>query len=221
MSDHTITINSSDNSVFFTGGIDTDSMAALSKTLRDLETKLFKKQSKLKRKLDTLTKTRPNKIQNTGIDDPNIDEIDEIDDFEEFTVIAKPKNITLYISSYGGSVYAVFSAIDTIKNLKINVDTVCTGFVASAGTLLSLAGKRRYITKNSYMLIHELRSMSWGKMSTLTDNYQNSVQIMDHIKSYYVEHTRMTLEELELQLVKDQSWNAETCLAKGLVDQIL
>ena len=44
---------------------------------------------------------------------------------------------------------------------------------------------------------------------------------MEHIKNYYIKRTKLTAEELEVQLKKDLSWNAEMCLEKGLVDEII
>ena len=105
--------------------------------------------------------------------------------------------------------------------MKIPVYTICKGIVASAGTLLSLAGSQKFITENSYMLIHELRSGSWGKFSFIKDNFDNCNNLMDHIKNYYIKNTKLTKEELDIQLVKDLTWNAETCLEKGLVDKII
>ena len=131
------------------------------------------------------------------------------------------KPIKLYITSGGGLVYQVFSAIDTIKAMKVPVNTICKGFVASAGTLLSLAGNRRFITPNSYMLIHELSTGHYGKFTHLTESFENSKQLMEHIKSYYLEKTKMTSDELDEQLKKDICWNSNMCLEKGLVDEIM
>ena len=44
---------------------------------------------------------------------------------------------------------------------------------------------------------------------------------MDHIKEFYVKRTKLTSEELDEQLKKDVTWNAKTCLEKGLVDEII
>ena len=92
---------------------------------------------------------------------------------------------------------------------------------ASAGTLLSLAGKKRYITENSYMLIHELRSGTWGKYSQMAEDIENSRDLMTHIRDYYVKYTNMSADELDEQLKRDVCWNAATCLEKGLVDEII
>jgi ATP-dependent protease ClpP protease subunit len=44
---------------------------------------------------------------------------------------------------------------------------------------------------------------------------------MEHIKNMYLNRTKMTAEELDEQLKKDVSWNAQMCLEKGLVDEII
>ena len=172
-----------------------------------MENELLKKKKNLKRKIRDCEKDSKNK--------------DNKDEFSNFKIEINPKAIKLYITSHGGSIYQVFSAIDTIKNMKIPVYTICKGIVASAGTLLSLAGSQKFITENSYMLIHELRSGSWGKFSFIKDNFDNCNNLMDHIKNYYIKNTKLTKEELDIQLVKDLTWNAETCLEKGLVDKII
>ena len=58
----------------------------------------------------------------------------------------------------------------------------------------SLAGKKRFITENSYMLIHEIRSGTWGKFSHMCESVENSKQLMEHIKSYYVKLTQIKLQ---------------------------
>jgi len=197
----TVKIDESTNSIYFNAGINPKTMSQLIENLMSLEQKILKKQKTLKRKFN--------------------DDKDIIDLEEQFEIKIEPKPIILYITSNGGYVYQVFSAIDTIRGMKVPVHTVCKGFVASAGTLLSLAGKKRFITESSYMLIHELRSGCWGKFTHLTESVENSKQLMEHIKSYYISKTKMTSDELDEQLKKDICWNAEMCLEKGLVDEII
>jgi ATP-dependent Clp endopeptidase proteolytic subunit ClpP len=196
-----ITFFESKSEIHFNGPIDHKSMSNLTNALLDMQANIIKKCKKLKRKFSEFEK---------GLDDDN----DMIDiDFS-------PKPIKLYITSNGGYVYQVFGAIDTIESMDIPVHTVCKGMVASAGTLLSLSGKKRYITPNSYMLIHELRGGSWGKYQQLKDSFENSTKLMDHIKSIYLTKTKIQIDELDECLKKDVAWNAQTCLEKGLVDEI-
>lgn len=208
--DDSINIDDNTSSIYFNAGINPRTMSELTKKLLSMEQRILRKKKSLKRKIDEVKKTDKDK-SNT-----------EHEDYEEqFEIKVEPKPINLYITSNGGLVYQVFGAIDTIRGMKVPVHTICKGFVASAGTLLSLAGKRRYITESSYMLIHELRAGHWGKFTHLSESLDNSKQLMEHIKNWYIERTKMTAEELEEQLKKDVSWNAQMCLDKGLVDEII
>ena len=128
--------------------------------------------------------------------------------------------IYLYLNTPGGSVYDALSAVDTIKQLRVPVYTVVEGLVASAGTLLSLSGEKRYIQPNAYMLIHEIRSSCWGRMSEITDEYENLTKMTKQLIDFYVEHTKMNRKEVTKVLAKDITWNAQECIKKGVVDEI-
>lgn len=209
-----VDIKEKDCTIYFNSAITANSMSKLVLALHRLEDKILNQNKRLKRKVKELYKSNNKNDKN---DKYNSDD----DELEYDRIKIEPKEIKLYITSYGGYLYQVFTTIDFIKNLKVPVHTICTGIVASAGTLLSLAGSRRSITKNGYMLIHELRGGTWGKFSGLSDSFQNQQQLMDHIINYYVENTKITREELEEQLKKDITWNADTCLEKGLVNEII
>jgi ATP-dependent Clp endopeptidase proteolytic subunit ClpP len=135
-------------------------------------------------------------------------------------VIIEPKPIVLYITTHGGLVHAAFSVVDTIKSLRVPVNTVVSGYVASAGTLISLAGKRRFITPNSFMMIHEIRSGFWGRYSDVRVEHENMSKLMEHILRYYSDKTRITRERLTEMLRIDTDLNASECLEHGLVDVI-
>ena len=128
--------------------------------------------------------------------------------------------IYLHLTTNGGEIHAAFSIVDTINQMSVPVYTVVDGFVASAGTLVSLAGEKRFISKNAYMLLHELRSGVWGKMSSIEEEMENLKKVMDHITSFYIERTNLSKRALEKLLTKDVIWNASECLAKGVADEI-
>jgi ATP-dependent protease ClpP protease subunit len=195
-----INLIKSKNEIHFNGSINDDSMSLLIEKILELESDILKKQKSLKRKCDEISKD---------------------DEFENYTIQINTPIIKLYITSYGGYVHQVFSAIDTIQNTSIPVHTICKGVSASAGTLLSMAGKKRFITENTYMLIHEIRTGHFGKYTHLVESMQNNEQLMEHIKKYYLQKTNMNLLELEEQLKKDIYWNADKCLEKGLVHEII
>lgn len=132
----------------------------------------------------------------------------------------EPPPIVLHITSNGGAIHAAFSVVDCIAQLSSPVHTVADGFVASAATLITLAGEKRFVTENAYMLIHELRSGVWGKMTSIDEEFANLKKIMDHIMSFYTKRTTLTKKSLEKILTKDIIWNAQECIEKGLVDEI-
>jgi len=126
--------------------------------------------------------------------------------------------IYLHIQSYGGSVLASMDAIDAILTSRIPIYTVIDGYAASAGTMISIVGKKRYMTKNSYMLVHELSSAMTGKMSQIEDDYMNCSLFMKRIRELYEKHTKLSGNKLKKLLKKDLWLPIEECIKYGLVD---
>jgi ATP-dependent protease ClpP protease subunit len=133
----------------------------------------------------------------------------------------EPAPIYLHLTTNGGEIHAAFSVVDTISQMSVPVYTVVDGFVASAGTLISLAGKKRFISKNAYMLLHELRSGVWGKMSSIEEEMENLKKIMEHITTYYMSKTKLTKKNLDKLLARDVIWNAEECISRGVADELM
>lgn len=130
-------------------------------------------------------------------------------------------HIELYIHSYGGSVLSAFAAFDVIEKNVIPIWTFVEGGAASAGTILSVAGKKRFISKRSYMLIHQLSSVHWGKFEELKDDMENSQNLMNQIKKIYKDYSKIPNSDLE-EILKHDLWlDAEKCLKWGLVDEIV
>lgn len=130
-------------------------------------------------------------------------------------------HIELYIHSYGGSVLSAFATYDLISRNPIPIWTYVEGGAASAATLLSVAGAKRLITKTSYMLIHQLSSVHWGKFEELKDDMKNSENLMNRIKQIYRDKTKIPEKELE-EILKHDLWlDAEKCLEWGLVDEVV
>jgi len=142
--------------------------------------------------------------------------------------IVKLKNITqnmkleifLHLTTDGGCITSAFSIIDCMEGLSIPVHTVIDSNVSSAGTLISIHGVKRYICKNSYVLIHELRSGVIGKLSYIDDNYNNCIKIQEHINSIYINKTKINKKILKDILIKDIQFNAEECIKMGIADEL-
>lgn len=130
--------------------------------------------------------------------------------------------IELHIHSGGGDLFSGLAAIDTIQNMKTPIHTYVQGSVASAATLMSVCGSKRFIYKNSMMLIHQIStSMMYGKYNEFLDEVENQNLLMEKIKNIYKEKTKLDDETLDEMLSHDLWLNAEKCLELGLVDKIL
>jgi ATP-dependent protease ClpP protease subunit len=133
-----------------------------------------------------------------------------------------PKPLFLHIYSPGGDVYASLSLYDFIKEYSntIPVYTVVEGFAASAATIISVAGTRRFITPNSYMLIHQLSTFIGGNFEQIKDEFGNCEKLMSRIKKIYSERTTIPKKQLTDILKHDITWDADECKKNGLVDEI-
>lgn len=199
-SEEEYTIDIIRNEIHFNGPVTMKSMSDLSRALYAVDAEIRACTRSLKRKCS------------------------EIDDEEEEPFVKHkigPAPIKLYLTTGGGLVYQALMVCDVIQRLETPVHTICTGFVASAGTLISISGAKRYITENAYMLIHEIRSGMWGKYTEMKDDYVNNKNLMKDIINYYMDRTHLTKSILKKMLKKDLHWNADTCLEYGLVDKIL
>jgi ATP-dependent protease ClpP protease subunit len=127
----------------------------------------------------------------------------------------------LHLQSDGGEISPAFSIIDTIRTMKTPVHTHVEGVVASAGTLISTVGQKKYMTKYSYMLIHQLRAETYGKYEDLADNMINNSSYMSMMRSYYKEYTKIPVKKLDELLKRELYLTAKECLELGLIDEIL
>jgi len=157
--------------------------------------------------------------------------LDLVSLLKEATVISLDKQITydlecpppihLHIHSYGGDVYSGLAGAPHIFNNKVSVYTYVEGGVASAGTLLSLAGKKRYIQEYSYMLIHQVSHWTHGTYENLKDEKENLDKLMAQFYKFYKKYTKLKKKQIVKILKRDLWFDAEECLKLGLVDKII
>lgn len=128
--------------------------------------------------------------------------------------------IYLHINSLGGSVFDALNAIDIIRSCKIPIYSIIEGSTASAGTLISVVCEKKYIRPNAFMLIHELSSQYWGKMSAIEDEVNNLKELMVKIINIYNENASIPKKELNDILKRDIWLNSEKCIKYGLVEEL-
>jgi ATP-dependent protease ClpP protease subunit len=130
--------------------------------------------------------------------------------------------IELHINSDGGDLSSALILVDKILKSKLKIHTHVEGIAASAATLISVVGHKRFITPHSYMLLHQLRATGWGgTYENLVDEKQNCDVLMDTIKSVYIGHSKFKQKELNDLLKHDLFINSHSALALGIVDEIV
>ena len=132
-----------------------------------------------------------------------------------------PPPIYLHINSFGGSIFAAMSSVDIIENNSVPIYTVVEGCAASAATLMSVVGKKRFMRPNAHMLIHQLSTIFWGKMEEFDDEMKNLNRLMELIKTIYKEHTNVPVKKINEILKHDIWWDTSKCLKFKLIDDII
>lgn len=133
----------------------------------------------------------------------------------------QPPPIELHIHSEGGSVFSGMAAMDFILRCKTPVHTYIDGSAASAATLMSIAGKKRFIHKNSFMLIHQLSTFVSGKYEEFKDEIRNQELLMESIKQIYRERSLLSDQQVDDILKHDLWLDSTTAHQYGLVDEIV
>ena len=128
----------------------------------------------------------------------------------------------IHITTNGGCLYSSLMCYDTLKSKSYKIITIAEGYVASGGTIMMLGGTKRKIQKSAIMLIHQLTTGMYGKFEELKEDMQNSEQDMKRlVKIYHLElKGKMTKKQIEDALKHDYWWDADTCINKGLCDEL-
>ena len=129
--------------------------------------------------------------------------------------------IHLHINSGGGCAFSGLAGASHILNSNIPVFTYVEGSAASAATLLSCVGAKRFVTEHSFMLIHQISTGVWGTYENLNDEKESMDSLMEMISSIYLKHTKIKKKQLKQLLKRDLWLNPEKCLELGLVDEVI
>ena len=132
-------------------------------------------------------------------------------------------NINLYIQSPGGALLPTLAVVDELRTLEIPVHTYIRGYAASAATLLSVMGSKRYMYNHSLMMIHgvKLNGYESHSLTDVKDLNDNVNLFMETIKNIYLENSNITDEQLDKFFLRDKWISASEALSYGLIDEII
>jgi ATP-dependent Clp protease, protease subunit len=133
------------------------------------------------------------------------------------------KDVSLYINSPGGSVYAGLAIYDTMQFIKPDVQTTCVGVAMSMGALLLAGGAKgkRAALPNSKVLIHQVSSGFQGQASDIEIQAREVINIKRRLEEITAEHTGQPIEKVAKDMERDYFMNADEALEYGLIDRVL
>lgn len=133
------------------------------------------------------------------------------------------KDISFYINSPGGSVYAGMAIYDTMNFVKPDVSTLCTGLAASMGAFLLSAGKKgkRYSLPNSRIMIHQPSGGAQGQATDIQIQAREILDLRGRLNRILAENTGQPVERIEVDTERDNFMSAEDAVSYGLVDKVL
>jgi ATP-dependent Clp protease protease subunit len=133
------------------------------------------------------------------------------------------KDISLYINSPGGSVYAGLAIYDTMQYIKPDVQTICVGIAMSMGALLlsgGAAGKRMSLP-NSKILIHQVSSSFQGQASDIEIHAKEIIDTRKRLDEILADHTGQPLEKVSRDTERDYFMTAEEAKEYNLIDKVV
>jgi ATP-dependent Clp protease protease subunit len=133
------------------------------------------------------------------------------------------KEISIYINSPGGSVYAGLAIYDTMHFVKPDIRTMCVGVAMSMGSLLLAAGTKgkRAALPNSRILIHQPSAGFEGQSTDIEIHAREIISIRERLDEIYAEHTGRDKEEVRADMERDRFFSAEQALEYGMIDNVL
>jgi ATP-dependent Clp protease protease subunit len=133
------------------------------------------------------------------------------------------KDISLYINSPGGSVYAGLAIYDTIQFIKPDVQTICVGIAMSMGALLLAGGAegKRMSLPNSKILIHQVSSAFQGQATDIEIHAKEIIDVRRRLDEILAKHTGQELEKVARDTERDYFMSADEAQQYNLIDRVI
>ncbi|MFF2885478.1 ATP-dependent Clp endopeptidase proteolytic subunit ClpP [Paenibacillus sp. NPDC057967] len=133
------------------------------------------------------------------------------------------KDIHMYINSPGGSVTAGLAIYDTMQYIQPQIQTICTGFAASFGAILLLAGEKgkRFALPNSEIMIHQPHGGAQGQAADIAISAKRILANREKLNRITAERTGQPLERVEKDMDRDYFMTAEEAQAYGIIDKVI
>ena len=133
------------------------------------------------------------------------------------------KDISIYLNSPGGSVYAGLGIYDTMQYITSDVSTICTGMAASMAAVLLVAGAKdkRFALKHSRVMIHQPLGGVQGQASDIEITAREILKLRKELYTIIADHSGNDFAKIELDSDRDYWMTAEEAKNYGMIDKVL
>ncbi len=133
------------------------------------------------------------------------------------------KDISIYINSPGGSVYAGLAVYDTMQYIKPDVQTVCVGIAMSMGAVLLGGGTpgKRMALPNSKILIHQVSSGFQGQATDIEIQAREVINIKRRLEEILASHSGQPLDKVSKDMERDYFMTADEAQEYGIIDTVV
>jgi ATP-dependent Clp protease, protease subunit len=133
------------------------------------------------------------------------------------------KDLSLYINSPGGSIYAGLAIYDTMQFIRPDVQTICVGVAMSMGSLLLTGGApgKRMCLPNARMLIHQPSGGFEGQSTDIEIHAREILELRKRVDEIYARHTGQSQEQVSADMERDRYFTADQARDYGLVDRVI
>jgi|SRR3954447_10711192 ATP-dependent Clp protease, protease subunit len=133
------------------------------------------------------------------------------------------KDISLYINSPGGSVYAGLAIYDTMQFVKPDIQTICCGIAMSMGSLLLAGGAKgkRMALPNSRILIHQVSGGFQGQGTDIEIQAREVIGLKRRLEEIYANHTEKSPEDISHDMERDFFMSPQEAVEYGIIDTVI
>jgi ATP-dependent Clp protease protease subunit len=132
------------------------------------------------------------------------------------------RDISIYLNTPGGSVYAGLGIYDTMQFIRSRVATICTGMAASMGAVLLVAGEKgmRAALPHSRVMIHQPLGGIQGQASDIEITAREILKLKDELYQIISDHSGQAMEKIRQDADRDYWMTAEEALQYGMIDKV-
>jgi ATP-dependent Clp protease protease subunit len=133
------------------------------------------------------------------------------------------QDIFFYINSPGGVVTSGLAMYDTMQYIRPDVQTVCVGQAASAGSLLLMAGAKgkRFALPNSKIMIHQPSGGYQGQVTDIQIHAEDILRTRHRLNEIYCQHTGQDMDTIERAMERDNFMDSQKAKEFGLIDEVV